>query len=46
MIRILSEATISSTVIALAAEMGWRIHQMDVKTAFLHGEIEEEIYIE
>ena len=34
------------SVIALAAEMGWRIHQMDVKTAFLHGEIEEEIYIE
>ena len=34
------------SVIALVAEMGWRIHQMDVKTAFLHGEIEEEIYIE
>lgn len=34
------------SVIALAAKMGWRIHQMDVKIAFLHGEIEEEIYIE
>ena len=28
------------------AEMGWNIHQMDVKTAFLNGIIQEEIYIE
>jgi hypothetical protein len=34
------------TIIALAASMGWRLHQMDVKTAFLNGEIEEEVYIE
>eukprot|EP00253_Pinus_taeda_P017758 PITA_17758 len=26
--------------------MGWKIHQMDVKTAFLNGVIEEEAYIE
>jgi hypothetical protein len=29
------------TIIALAASMAWRLHQMDVKTTFLNGEIEE-----
>jgi len=26
--------------------MGWKIHQMDVETAFLNCVVEEEIYIE
>ena len=26
--------------------MGWKIDQMDVKTTFLNGKIEEEVYIE
>eukprot|EP00253_Pinus_taeda_P006304 PITA_06304 len=34
------------SMLALSAQMGWKIHQMDVKTAFLNGNIEEEVYIE
>jgi hypothetical protein len=34
------------SIIALAASMGWKLHQMNVKTTFLNGEIEEEVYIE
>ena len=33
-------------LIALAAVHDLKIHQMDVNTAFLNGELEEEIYIE
>jgi hypothetical protein len=32
-------------IFSLVASMGWKLHQMDVKTTFLNGEIEEEIYI-
>jgi hypothetical protein len=34
------------TIIALTAKMKWKLHQMDVKTTFLNGVIEEEVYIE
>jgi hypothetical protein len=34
------------SILALSAQMGWPIHQMDVKNAFLNGIIEEEVYIE
>lgn len=33
-------------VISITLEMEWRIHQVDVKTAFLNGVIEEELHIE
>jgi hypothetical protein len=34
------------SILALSAQMSWRIHHMDVKTVFLNGIIEEEVYIE
>ncbi len=33
-------------LLVLATLEDWEIHQMDVKSAFLHGELEEEIYME
>lgn len=33
-------------IFALAAALDWDIEQMDVKTAFLYGAIEEELYME
>ena len=34
------------SVLALAAVMKWKVHQMDVKTAFLNDVVEEEVYVE
>eukprot|EP00253_Pinus_taeda_P017382 PITA_17382 len=33
-------------VLSLAASLKWEVHQMDVKSAFLHGDLHEEIYRE
>jgi hypothetical protein len=43
---LVSRYTSIRTIIALAAKMKWKMHQMDVKTYFLNGIIEEEVYIE
>jgi len=32
-------------LLALAANRGWEVHHLDVKTAFLNGELEEEVYV-
>jgi hypothetical protein len=37
--------TIVCTVISIAASQGWQLHQMDVKNAFLHGDLKEDIYM-
>ena len=33
-------------VLALASHFQWRIFQMDIKSAFLNGDLEEEVYVE
>jgi hypothetical protein len=33
-------------VLALVASHKWEVHQMDVKSTFLHGDLQEEIYME
>jgi hypothetical protein len=38
--------TLIGTIIALAAKLKWKLHQMDVKIDFLNRIIEEEVYIE
>ena len=32
-------------ILALAASNGWEVHHLDVKTAFLHGDLKEEVYV-
>ena len=32
-------------VLAIAAEMDWEVRQLDVKTAFLYADIEEEVFV-
>ena len=43
---LVSRYTSIIVIISLASAFNWKLHQMDVKTAFLNGEVEQEVYIE
>jgi hypothetical protein len=43
---IVTRLTTIRVLVALAASHGLLIHQMDVKTTFLNGELDEEIYMQ
>ena len=32
--------------ISLVASYDWDLHQLDIKNAFLHGDLQEEVYME
>ena len=40
-----SRMTTICTVVALAAHKGWHVHQLEIKTAFLNGDLKEEVYV-
>jgi hypothetical protein len=42
----ISRYTSIRVIISLDLVFYWKFHQMDVKTSFLNGEVEQEFYIE
>jgi hypothetical protein len=42
----ITKMTIIRAIITMATAKGWSLHQMDVKNVFLHGDLQEEVYME
>jgi hypothetical protein len=41
-----AKITIVKAIIVMAATKGWSLYQMDVNNVFLHGDLQEEVYME
>jgi len=42
---VLENNSTMSVLLALAAQAGWCVHHRDVKSAFLNGDLKEEVYV-
>lgn len=40
-----AKMTTVRTILTFAASQSWPLHQMDVKNAFLHGDLKEDVYL-
>ncbi|RVW84805.1 Retrovirus-related Pol polyprotein from transposon RE1 [Vitis vinifera] len=40
-----AKMTMVRTILVITASQSWKLHQMDVKNGFLHGDLQEEIYM-
>jgi hypothetical protein len=43
---LVAKMTTVRAIIAMVTAKGWSLHQMDVKNVFLHGNLQEEVYME
>ncbi len=44
--NLVAKMTTTRAIIVMASVKGWSLHQMDVMNVFLHGDLQEEVYME